>query len=102
MLASFSIVPLGVGEELKNHVAAIIDVIDKSGLDYKSGAMQTTVEGDEEEVMELIMKCHHLMKEKAPRVLTHITIDDRKNATKRLEGKISDVESVLGRKVSHE
>jgi len=102
MLASFSIIPLGVGEELKNYVAEIIDMIDRSGLDYKSGAMQTTVEGDSEAVMDLIMKCHHFMRKKAPRVLTHITIDDRENAVNRLKGKISDIESVLGRKISHE
>jgi uncharacterized protein (TIGR00106 family) len=102
MLASFSIVPIGVGEELKSQVAAVIDLIDRSGLSYKLGAMQTTVEGDPEAVMALIMKCHEKMKEKVPRVLTSITIDDRKGAEGRLEGKVKDVESVLGRKVSHE
>ena len=40
MLASFSISPVGVGEALSKHVAEIIDIIDKSGLKYKLGAMQ--------------------------------------------------------------
>ena len=102
MLASFSIVPMGVGEELKDFIAEIINVIDKSGLDYKLGAMQTTVEGDLEAVMPLILKCHQLMKEKAPRVLTSITIDDRKDAINRLEGKVKDVESILKREMHHE
>ena len=48
MLASFSIAPVGVGEALSKHVAEIVDIIDKSGLKYKLGAMQTTVEGDDE------------------------------------------------------
>ncbi len=102
MLASFSIVPIGVGEELAEHVAKVLDVIDKSGLPYKLGAMETTVEGEPDEVMALIMRCHSLMLEGAPRVLTHIAIDDRKGATGRLEGKVRDVESVLGRELSHE
>ena len=46
MLASFSIAPVGVGENLSEHVAEIVDIIDKSGLKYKLGAMQTTVEGE--------------------------------------------------------
>ena len=102
MLASFSIVPIGAGEELKDHVAAIIDIIDKSGLTYKLGAMQTTVEGDDSDVMALILQCHRHMRKKARRVLTHISIDDREGATGRLEGKVADVEKALGRKVSHE
>ena len=102
MLASFSIVPVGAGEELKEYVAGIIDIIDKSGLAYKLGAMQTTVEGPEDEVVLLIMRCHHHMLSTAHRVLTHITIDDRAGATGRLEGKVADVEKTLGRKLSHE
>ncbi|MBN1460911.1 MAG: MTH1187 family thiamine-binding protein [Armatimonadetes bacterium] len=102
MLASFSVVPIGVGDELKEHIARVLDLVDKSGLPYKLGAMQTTVEGEAEQVLDLIMKCHQLMLAEAPRVLTHITIDDRKGAVSRLEGKVADVESVLDRKLSRE
>ncbi len=102
MLASFTILPFGVGEELKEHIAAVVELIDASGLNYRLGAMQTTIEGEQTEVMELIMHCHNFMMERAPRVLTSITIDDRTGAIGRLQGKVSDVEDVLGRKVDHE
>ena len=102
MLASFSIAPVGAGEELKRHVAEIVDIIDRSGLPYKLGAMQTTVEGSEERVMALIMECHRHMRRTARRVLTHIAIDDRDGAEGRLEGKVADVERTLGRKLSHD
>ncbi len=102
MLASFAIVPIGKGEELKEDVAAILEIIDQSGLPYKLGAMQTTVEGDPKQVMALIMTCHEAMKTRAQRVLTHITIDDRADAENRLQGKVNDVEAVLGRKLSSE
>ena len=49
MLATFSVLPVGVGEALSEHVARIIDIIDASGLDYRLGAMATTVEGGEDE-----------------------------------------------------
>ncbi len=102
MLASFSIVPIGNGEELKADVAAILELIDRSGLSYKLGAMQTSVEGSEEEVLGLIMACHRKMRERANRVLTHITIDDRAGATERLSGKVKDVETILGRELCRE
>jgi uncharacterized protein (TIGR00106 family) len=102
MVASVSVVPIGVGEELKEHIARILDLIDKSGLPYRLGAMQTTVEGEPDQVMDLIMKCHQAMRTRATRVLTHVAIDDREGATGRLEGKVADVESVLKRKLSRE
>ena len=102
MIASFSIVPIGVGEELKEKIAELVPIIERSGLDYVMGAMQTTVEGDPEKLIEVIMACHRHMRTAAPRVLTHITIDDREGAVGRIKGKVRDVEAVLERGVSHE
>ena len=102
MIASFSIVPIGIGEELKEKIAEIVPIIERSGLHYVMGAMQTTVEGDSQNVLDVIMACHRHMRTVAPRVLTHITIDDREGAVGRLKGKVNDVETVLGRKVCRE
>jgi uncharacterized protein (TIGR00106 family) len=102
MLASFAVVPIGVGDELKEKISEALSIVESSGLPYKLGAMQTTVEGTQEEVMSLIMKCHNRLMEISPRVLTHIAIDDRRDATDRLEGKVRDVEEVLGRRLDHE
>jgi uncharacterized protein (TIGR00106 family) len=97
MLASFSVVPMGVTGGVKEQVAEAMKIVDGSDLDYELGAMQTTVEGDADKVMETILACHRKMLELAPRVLTHIAIDERKGATGRLEGKVRDVEEVLGK-----
>ena len=102
MLASFSIVPIGSGEELKEAVADILKLVADSGLPYKLGAMQTTVEGDEAAVMHLIMACHRQMRTRAARVLTHITIDDRAGAVERLNGKVKDVQDILDKELCHE
>lgn len=102
MLASFAVLPFGAGEELKELVAESLSIVEKSGLNYRLGAMQTTLEGDSDEVMSVIMQCHKRVLELVPRVLTNITIDDRKGATNRLIGKVTDVESVLGRELKHE
>lgn len=97
MLASFSVVPLDVTGGVKELVAEALKIVDASDLDYTLGAMHTTLEGDAETVMETILACHRRMLELAPRVLTHIAIDERKGATRRLEGKVRDVEEILGK-----
>jgi uncharacterized protein (TIGR00106 family) len=102
MLASFAVVPMGVQEGVKELVAEALAIVDASGLPYKLGAMQTTIEGDADQVMDVILRCHRRVLELAPRVLTSITIDDRKKATGRIEGKVRDVEEVLGKRLARE
>ena len=97
MVASFSVAPMGVTGGVKELVAEALKIVDESGLPYELGAMQTTVEGDPDEVMAIILRCHKRLLELAPRVLTHNAIDDRRGATGRLGGKVRDVEKVLGK-----
>jgi uncharacterized protein (TIGR00106 family) len=99
MIAGFSVVPVGVSEELSKFVAESLDIVDKSGLDYQLGPMQTVIEGSDEEVMATIMACHRNMKRHAARVVTNISLDDRAGATGRLRGKVLDVEQRLGKKL---
>lgn len=99
MLAMFSTFPIDKGSALGKDVAGVIDLIDKSGLDYQATAMGTLVEGDWDEVMGLIKKCHDKLRENSVRVYTRITIDDRAGATGRLKGKVADVEKIIGREV---
>jgi uncharacterized protein (TIGR00106 family) len=93
MLASFSVFPLGKGESLSEDVSEIIKRVKESGLKFRLGAMETTVEGDPDSVWTLLRLCHEGMRVRSSRVLTHIIIDDRQDASDRLEGKIRSVES---------
>ncbi|MDR3744807.1 MAG: MTH1187 family thiamine-binding protein [Acidobacteriaceae bacterium] len=100
MLASFSVVPMGAGEGVKEIVAEALSIVDGSGLPYQLGPMHTVLEGPQEQVLDVIMQCHRRVLELAPRVLTNITLDDRKGATDRLHGKVRDVEQILGKPLS--
>ena len=95
MVASFTIIPIGDGEELKEKIAEIIKIIDDSGIDYKLGAMQTTLEGSWEDVITVIKKCHDKMLEISNRCVTSISIDDRLGFNNRLDGKVNDVLDIL-------
>ena len=99
MIVEFSITPIGKGESLSEDVARVLDLVDKSGLPYKLTPMGTIVEGEWDEVMDLIRECHHLMRERAPRVATWIHIDDRKGAAGRIRHKVEAVEKRLGREL---
>jgi uncharacterized protein (TIGR00106 family) len=102
MLACFAVVPMGTEGGVKKLVAEALAIVDASGLAYQLGAMNTTIEGEPGEVMDVILRCHRRLLELAPRVLTSITIDERKGATGRITGKVKDVEEVLGKRLGRE
>ncbi len=99
MIAEFTIVPLDRGESLSEYVSQVVDLVDRSGLDYCLTPMGTIVEGDWDSVMGLIKECHRHMRKHSRRVSTSIKIDDREGAEKRIDGKIVSVERRLGRSV---
>ena len=99
MIVSFSVVPIGCSTELRQQVSEIIRVIDGSGLPYRTTAMATEVEGTWEEVMPVVKAAHEAGRTFTGRVLTHIAIDDREGAAGRLEGKVREVEEILGKKL---
>lgn len=97
MIVEFSVIPIGQGESLAGSVAKVVDIVDRSGLPYKLTSMGTIVEGEWDDVFELIKECHAFLRRSAGRVMTTITVDDRDKAKGRIQGKVEDVEAVLGR-----
>ncbi|MGQ9588268.1 MAG: MTH1187 family thiamine-binding protein [Thermoplasmata archaeon] len=99
MIAEFSVVPIGKGESVSRYVAECMKLVEESGIAYKMNPMGTVLEGDYDEVMSLIRRCHMRMMEMCPRVITTVKIDDRKGKKGMLESKIRSVERHLGKKV---
>jgi uncharacterized protein (TIGR00106 family) len=97
MLVEFSIVPVGKGSSIGSDVARVLNIVDKSGLPYKINPMGTVVEGNWDDIMDLIRKCHSAVLKGEDRVITSIKIDDRKRKRNMLEGKIKSVETRLKR-----
>ena len=90
---------MGVGESISPHVAKVIDIVDKSGLPYRTHAMGTLIEGNWDECLAIIKKCHDALKKTTPRVYTRIAIDDRKGRKAMMTRKLESVESKLGRSI---
>ncbi len=95
MIVEFDTYPVGQEEGLGPEVAKAIKIVKESGLDYQLTAMGTLIEGDWDEVMETIKKCHHRLREDHARVETHIKIDDHAGKTGKLTGKVNSVEDNL-------
>lgn len=99
MIAQISIYPLGKGASLSKSVSALVDLVDRSGLDYRLTSMGTVVEGEWDAVMKLVRKLRDRALKDSERLIVNITIDERKDRRKRLDHKIRAVESLLGRTV---
>lgn len=98
MLVEFSVAPMGIGESISKEVAKVIDIIDRSGLKYRTHAMGTLIEGDWEQCMAVIKQCHDAVRAASPRVYTRIAIDDREGNLSSMDRKIDSVRQKLGRK----
>lgn len=99
MIAEFTIMPIGAGVSTSAEVARVVKLVDESGLSYKLNPMGTVVEGEWADIMGLIERCHRLVMGDVERVMTSITIDDRKGRTGRITGKVESVERILGKSV---
>lgn len=99
MLAEFSVVPIGVGESVSQYVAECLRIVEASGVKYRINPMGTVLEGDYDQVMGVIKKCHARVMELAPRVVTSVKIDDRKDKKVTLDSKIQAVEKIIGKEL---
>jgi uncharacterized protein (TIGR00106 family) len=98
-VAEFSVTPIGKGASVGTYVARCLEIVDRSGLPYRLNAMGTVIEGEFEDLLTLIARCHKAVAEDCERVSTTIKIDDRKGASGQLDGKVKAVERRLGRKL---
>ncbi len=100
VLLEFSMSPFDKGESLGPYVARIIDIIDKSRIQYKLTPMGTILEGEYDEVMAVVRDCFKELQTDCKRISISIKIDYRQGTQSRLESKINRIESLLGRKIN--
>ncbi len=99
MIVNFSIIPIGKESSLSAQISEILKIVSESGIDYEFHSMGTILEGEWDNIMNLIKKCHKRILQDSDRILTTITIDDRKGRTGRIAGKVKSVERKLGKKL---
>jgi uncharacterized protein (TIGR00106 family) len=97
MLVAFSITPLGTGDSVGELVADAVRVVRESGLPNRTDSMFTTIEGEWDEVMDVVKRATDAVAAKAPRVSLVVKADIRPGITDGLTSKIETVERYLSR-----
>ncbi len=77
MLAELRITPVDAGKNFISEVASVVGVLARSPLHYQVHAMGTTVEGELEEILNLVRRCHAELHKSGSRILIELSIDDR-------------------------
>jgi uncharacterized protein (TIGR00106 family) len=90
--------PIGKGESVSPYVARCTQVVEASGLPHRLHAMGTTLEGEWEQVFEVVRRCFEALKPDCDRVSCTIKVDYRRGPGGRLESKVRKVEELLGHK----
>ena len=99
-LVEFSMFPTEATQSKSAFVARVLDIVDKSGLEYQLTPMGTIIEGETvEEVLAVINEAYVELQKDCERVYSSIKIDYRKGPVGRLNNKVGSVEAKLGRKL---
>ncbi|MFO7250744.1 MAG: MTH1187 family thiamine-binding protein [Actinomycetes bacterium] len=95
MIVAFSVTPLGVGEGVSEPVARAVKVVRESGLPNRTDPMFTTIEGEWDEVMDVVKRAVEAVAEVAPRVSLVLKADIRPGVTGAMTAKLESLERHL-------
>ena len=98
MLAAFSVAPSGGDNpdaSMHDAVAAAVRIVRESGLPHRTDAMFTTIEGDWDDVFDVIKRATDAVAAYGPRVALVIKADIRPGHTGELDGKLDRLEQAL-------
>lgn len=101
VLIAVAIAPCGVGDELAHEVAEVVKVIRESGLPNRTTSMFTEIEGEWDEVMEVVKDATFVLADKGIRTEVVIKADVRPGFTEMMKTKVDKVNNILGRENEH-
>jgi uncharacterized protein (TIGR00106 family) len=96
VIVAFSVTPIGAGEDVGEAVADAVRVVRESGLPHRTDAMFTSVEGEWDEVMDVVKRATEAVQAHAGRVSLVLKADLREGVTDGLHSKVATVERILG------
>ncbi|KLL12743.1 MULTISPECIES: MTH1187 family thiamine-binding protein [Protofrankia] len=95
MLVAFSVTPIGTGEDVGDLVAEAVRVVRASGLPNETSAMFTTVEGEWDEVIDVVRRAVEAVAARSGRVSLVLKADIRQGATDAIHAKVASIERRL-------
>lgn len=94
-LVAVAIAPFGVGDELGPEVAEIVRIIRESGLPNRTYSMFTEIEGEWDEVMDVVKRATFALADKGIRTEVVLKADIRPGRENTMERKVETVERIL-------
>ena len=96
VMIDLCIVPIGVGTSVSEYVTACERVFQDAGLSHQMHAYGTNVEGEWDDVMAAVKRCHEVVHEMgAPRVTSSMRFGTRTDRSQTMADKIASVEAKL-------
>lgn len=102
VLVAVAIAPFGVGDELSEYVAEAVRIIRESGLRNKTHSMFTEIEGEWDEVMDVVKRATTVLADKGIRTEVILKADVRPGFTNMMERKVAVVDEILEGKASEQ
>ena len=99
VLMEFSIYPLDHGASLSPYVARCLDVVERSGLNYQCHAMGTLIEGEIDQVLDVVRQCFQALQSDCQRIECVAKFDYRRGVGNAMTAKVQSVEQRLGHAV---
>lgn len=97
VIADICVIPIGIGVSVSEYVAACERVFNEAGLTVQLHAYGTNVEGEWDEVMVALKRCHEVIHEMgAPRISTTMRLGTRTDRAQSMQDKIDSVRNKLG------
>jgi uncharacterized protein (TIGR00106 family) len=96
VIVDFTVVPVGAGLSLSPYIAEVIRVLQESNLHHELHANGTNVEGEWDDVMAAIRRCHERLHTMGvPRIHTDIKVGTRSDRDQSMTDKLTSVKRKL-------
>ena len=98
MIVAFSVSPVAGDETggVSEAVAEAVRVVRESGLPHETGAMFSSLEGEWDEVMDVVKRAVEAVSARSPRTSLVLKADIRPGYTGQLAAKVARVDELLG------
>lgn len=96
VIAELSVTPIDRNRSVSDHIAACERVLEESGLSFQLHGTGTNIEGEWEQVIDAVRKCHDVMHEMgAEKINTLLRIETRKGQAETLHERVQSVEDKM-------
>jgi uncharacterized protein (TIGR00106 family) len=96
LIADVCVIPMGVGLSVSEHVAACEKIFREAGLTHQLHAYGTNVEGEWDDVMAAVRRCHEVVHEMgAVRISTTMRLGTRTDRAQSMQDKLDSVQARL-------